>query len=261
MADATGASASGGSVQALHRALGLVDTVRDAGGRLSIREMSVLTHLPQPTVHRLLKTLVGCGYMRQLPDRHYALGFKLVALGQTANRLVGLGAELTLTALVHELGETANLAILSGDRAEYVAQVQSPHAMRMFTEPGRRVDLHASGVGKALLAQLDESTVIQLVGRTGMATHTTHTIVTETRLLAELAAIRRLGYCVDDEEQELGVRCVAVAVSSPGSMRTALSISGPVARVHAALIDRAVPLLQAAARQLSMGTFEQGGSA
>jgi IclR family transcriptional regulator, acetate operon repressor len=255
MKDGVGTRTPVGGVQALNRALELIDAVFDAGGRLSIRELSELTGLPQPTVHRLMRTLVGRGYMRQLADRQYALGFRLVPLGQAANQLVGLGAGRILAGLVHELGETANLAILSGDRAEYVAQAPSPHAMRMFTVVGRRVDLHATGVGKALLAQLDESDVVRLVGRTGMGAHTERTIVTETRLLAELVGIRERGYSVDDEEQEPGVRCVAVGVPSPPSMLTALSISGPVARVDDQLIDRAVPLLLAAARHLSLETI------
>jgi IclR family transcriptional regulator, acetate operon repressor len=248
----TGRANSSG-VQSLHRALGLIETVADAGGILTIREIADATGLPQPTIHRLLKTLVERGYMRQTPDRRYALGLRLVPLGTTANRLVGIGATRVLGELVRELGESANMAILIGDKAEYVAQVPSNHSMRMFTEVGRRVDLHATGVGKALLAQLDQAEVTAIVGRAGLPTHTTHTIVTEPALQAALAEIREQGYAVDEQEQELGVRCVAVCLPSATSTNAAVSISGPMTRLDDALVARAVPLLQAAAATLATG--------
>ncbi|MGX7681307.1 IclR family transcriptional regulator [Jatrophihabitans sp. DSM 45814] len=243
-------SAGEPGVQSVHRALGLIETVADAGGNMSIRELADATELPQPTVHRLLRTLVERGYMRQLPDRSYALGFHLVPLGAAANAQVGAGVERVLTDLVRELGETANLAILTGDKAEYVAQAPSSHAMRMFTEVGRRVDLHATGVGKALLAQLDDEEVIAIVRRTGLAARTAHTIATELALHAALAEIRARGYAIDEQEQELGVRCVAVAIPS---LRTALSVSGPLTRMDDELVARAVPLLLAASRRLATG--------
>jgi IclR family acetate operon transcriptional repressor len=237
-------------VQSLHRALGVIETIADAGGHLTLQQIADATNLPPPTVHRILKTLVERGYMRQLPDRRYALGFRFVPLGAAANRLVGVGAERILGELVRELGETANLAILAGDRAEYVAQVPSTHSMRMFTQVGRRVDLHATGVGKALLAQLADEDVKCLVLRTGLAPHTPRTIISESELRAALARIRDSGYAIDNEEQELGVRCVAVTLPAPMLVGTALSISGPLTRMDDALIARAVPLLHAAALRL-----------
>ncbi len=244
-------SLNGTSVQSVDRALGLVETVAQSGGHLAIREIADATGLPQPTVHRLLQTLVDRGYMRQLSDRRYALGFRLVPLGAAANRLVGIDAEPALNELVRELGETANIAILAGDRAEYVAQVPSPHAMRMFTEVGRRADLHASGVGKALLAELDDESVDAIVRRTGLPPHTQYTITTSADLHAALADVRQRGYAVDEQEQELGVRCIAVAVPSVTSLHSAVSVSGPSARVDDALVARAVPLLRAAGQRLA----------
>lgn len=240
-------------VQSLHRGLEVLETVADAGGHLGIGQIADATGLAQSTVHRLLQTLVERGYMRQLPDRRYALGFRLVPLGAAANQLVGVGAERLLGELVRELGETANLAVLAGDRAEYVAQAPSSHSMRMFTEVGRRVDLHATGVGKALLAQLADADVDAIVRRTGLPQYTPHTIATAVGLHASLAEIRARGYALDEQEQELGVRCVAVAVGSATPIQAAVSVSGPLTRMDDALVDRAVPLLQAAAQALSAG--------
>jgi len=100
--------------------------------------------------------------------------------------------------------------------------------MRMFTEVGRRVYAHCTGVGKALLAQLPDDAVRRIVTSAGMPARTDHTITDVDRLLEELGRVRARGYTVDDGEQEAGVRCVAVAV--PGSPTTALSVSGPASR-------------------------------
>jgi IclR family acetate operon transcriptional repressor len=240
----------GDGVQSVHRALELVEIVAAHGGHLAIGEIADACDIPLPTVHRLLRTLVDRGYMRQLPNRRYALGFRLVPLGATAASMVGADTDRVLAGLVDALGETANLAILAGDQAEYVAQVPSRHSMRMFTVVGRRVELHCTGVGKALLAQLEDDRVRGVVLRVGLNRHTAHTHVTEAALLADLAGIRARGYALDEQEQEDGVRCVAVPVGAPVPAM-AVSVSGPVTRITDEVVARAVPLLVAAAARLS----------
>lgn len=240
-----------GGVQSVHRALDLVEIVAAHGGHLAIGEIAGATDIPLPTIHRLLKTLVERGYMRQLPNRRYALGFRLVPLGSTASSMVGVNTEAMLAELVHELGETANLAILSGAHAEYVAQVPSRHAMRMFTEVGKQVELHCSGVGKALLAQLDDEQVRSVIRRVGLPAYTPHTLTTETALFGDLSAIRERGYAIDEQERESGVRCVAVPVGPDLTSWMAMSVSGPVTRMTDEVVGRAVPLLQAAAARLA----------
>ncbi len=245
---APGTPASG--VQSLHRALDVLEVVADGGRSRSIAEIAATAGLPAPTTHRLLRTLVERGYVRQLPDRRYALGFRLVPLGATAQLQVGADAETVLADLVAELGETANLAVLAGHQAEYVAQAPSRYAMRMFTEVGRRVDLHSTGVGKALLAQLDDTAVAAVVRRAGLERRTPHTVATEAELTAALDDVRRSGHALDEQEQELGVRCVAVPVGTPPAWM-AVSVSGPVTRMTDEVVARAVPLLHAAADRLA----------
>jgi IclR family acetate operon transcriptional repressor len=238
-------------VQSVHRALDVLEALAGHGGRLPVAEIAAVTGLPMATAHRLLRTLVERGYLRQLPDRSYALGFRLVPLGAAANVLVGSDVDGVLRELVNELGETANVAVLSGHQAEYVAQVPSRYAMRMFTEIGRLVDLHSTGVGKALLARLDVAAVRDVARRSGLPRHTEHTITTEIALRAELDRIREEGFAIDDEEQEIGVRCVAVAVEADMLSGMAVSVSGPTARMADAVVARAVPLLRAAAARLA----------
>lgn len=182
-----------GGVQSVARAFHLLETLGDLGGEAGISEIADALDLALPTIHRLLRTLVGLGYVRQLPSRRYALGPGLIRLGDRASRLLATWARPALERLEHSAQETANLAILDGDMVAYVAQVPSRHQMRMFTEVGRRVHPHSTGVGKALLAQLPDSEVVEIVRRTGMPRYTGTTIVAEGELLADIRRIRERG--------------------------------------------------------------------
>ena len=237
-----------GGVQSVHRSLDLLEVVAARGGSLTIGEIAGAADVPVPTAHRLLRTLVDRGYMRQTPDRRYALGFRLLPLSTAASVMVGSGAERVLGGLVDALGETANLAMLDGDQVAYVAQVPGRHSMRMFTEVGRRVDLHCTAVGKVLLAAFDDDHVQAVVARAGLEPKTPHTLTDLDSFLAQLAEVRRRGYALDEGEQEVGVRCVAVAVPE-SSVRLALSVSGPAPRMTDDLLAQAVPALHAAARE------------
>ncbi|MFG2193502.1 IclR family transcriptional regulator [Streptomyces sp. NPDC048639] len=254
---ATPKSTATGGVQSLERAFDLLERMADAGGEVGLSELSTSSGLPLPTIHRLMRTLVACGYVRQQPNRRYALGPRLIRLGESSARLLGTWARPHLARLVEETGETANMALLDGDEVVYVAQVPSRHSMRMFTEVGRRVLPHSTGVGKALLSNAPEGEVRALLGRTGMPAATDKTITTPDGFLAALRHVRELGYAVDDNEQEIGVRCLAVSVpDSPTA--AAISISGPAGRVTDAATEKIVPLLQEVAAELSVALASTG---
>jgi IclR family acetate operon transcriptional repressor len=170
--------------------------------------------------------------------------------------MLGTRARPVLEGLVAELGESANLAALDGDRAVYLGQVPSTHSMRMFTEVGRRVDLHSTGVGKAVLSLLPDDEVRALVARAGMPAKTPHTITDPDTLVAALHHIREEGYAVDEGEQEVGVRCVAVPVDAT-HLRMAVSVSGPAGRMTSELVERAIPLLTEASKRLAEDVLER----
>ncbi|GAB2491489.1 IclR family acetate operon transcriptional repressor [Nocardiopsis aegyptia] len=246
-----------GGVQSLDRAFALLEIMAEAGGEASLSQLADASGLPLPTIHRIIRTLVGNGYVRQLPSRRYALGPRLIGLGDKASQMMSTWARPHLAQLVEDLGETANLAMLDGDKVIYVAQVPSPHAMRMFTEVGRRVLPHSAGVGKALLSQLTDEEALATVQRTGMPAATDRTIVDPDTFVAELHRIRKDGFAIDDGEQEIGVRCVAVPVDgAPSGM--AVSVSGPEARVHWDFVSRAAPIVQRCATALAADLNNQG---
>ena len=234
-----------GGVQSISRAFEVLEALAEHGP-MGLSRLSVHTGLPLTTVHRLIGALTALGYVRSGEGKEYSLAPRLIQLGERASTMVSRWAIPHLTSLVDELGETANLAMLDGDRIVYVAQVPSRHSMRMFTEVGRSVDPHCTAVGKALLARLPETDVLALVGRTGLPAHTEHTITTPEGLDAALAGVRADGFAVDDGEQAIGVRCVAVALDD-APLPLALSVSGPAPRMTEDLQTRAVPALTRAA--------------
>jgi IclR family acetate operon transcriptional repressor len=268
-ADAAGAPAAGtagsksngaaGGVQSIERAFDLLEMLADAGGALGLSELSTVSGLPLPTVHRLMRTLVNRGYVRQEASRRYTLGSRLIRLGEISSQMLGTWLRPFLAQLVRLTGETANLAMLDGDEVVYIAQVPSPHSMRMFTEPGRRVQPHCTAVGKALLAELPPGEARALLERDGMPAYTPATITDPDLLIAHLEVIRKQGYAVDEGEQEIGVRCFAVAVpDAPGSL--AISTSGPQTRMTDDAAARIVPALQRTAREISETIAAEGAS-
>ncbi|WP_371413760.1 IclR family transcriptional regulator [Kocuria sp. HSID17590] len=241
---------SAGGVQSVERVFDLLSIITASGGESSLSELASRAELPLPTIHRLLRTLIPLGYVRQLPNRSYALGPGLIRLGNAAGLQLGTYAQPVLQGLVDELGESANMAVLDGQMVVYVGQAQSSHSMRMFTEVGRRAHMHDTGVGKAILATLPEQQVLSIVTSIGMPTPTVKSHGTVESLLADLEVIRERGYAVDDEEQEIGVRCFSMVLPNAPTP-TAISVSGPTTRVDWEFGERAVPLLRDAAQRLS----------
>jgi IclR family acetate operon transcriptional repressor len=245
--DATVLGRPTGGVQSIARVFELLETMADLGGIATLSELAARSGLPVPTIHRLVRTLVDLGYVRQEPSRAYALAPRLVRLGEGASKLIGTWATPYLRRLVDAVGESANLALLDGEEVVYAAQVPGRHSMRMFTEVGRRAGMHCTAVGKVMLAAMPPDRAVEILRRSGLSANTAHTLTTIEGMQDELARIRENGYAMDEEEQEIGVRCVAVAI--PGERaRAAISVSGPSTRMTESLVGAAVPTLLATAR-------------
>ena len=249
-APAGAAEGSTGGIQSVVRAMTTLETIASQGGVLGVSQIAARSGLSVPTVHRIVRTLVDLGYLRQEPSRLYALGPRLLLLADSSSATMRSTAQRHLARLVDELGETANLAVLDGSQVAYVAQVPSRHAMRMFTEVGKRVMPHCTAVGKALLLDLPPDEVRVLLDRNGMPRRTDMTITDPDVYVEQLSAAARAGFTLDDGEQEVGVRCVAVPVRD-APVRLALSISGPAPRMTAELVQHAVPVLTEVAAAFS----------
>ena len=174
--EVSGSRPRSGGVQSIEQAFTVLEMMADHGGMMGLSQLSAESGLPLPTIHRLVRTLVDLGYLRQEPSRLYALGPRLLLLADSSSATMRSTAQRHLARLVDELGETANLAMLDGSQVAYVAQVPSRHAMRMFTEVGKRVMPHCTAVGKALLLASPPDEVRLLLSRNGMPRRTDMTI-------------------------------------------------------------------------------------
>lgn len=247
---ASTASTPAGTVQSVTRAFSLLEALAASGGEASLASIAGRTGLAVPTAHRLLGTLHQLGYVRQLEDRRYALGASLISLGRHAVPPLADAALPLLRRLEDTFHETANFAVLDGDLVLYAGQVASRQRMRMFTEIGRRVLPHSTGVGKAMLSTMPERQVRALITRTGLPRFTPQTITDEEAFIADLRRARGRGFAADDSEQEVGVRCIAVSVPGLGQP-AAVSVSGPAARITDATVVEVVRALREAAEELA----------
>jgi IclR family transcriptional regulator, acetate operon repressor len=232
-----------GGVQSVERALELLEALADPGEPRGVSELRRATGLPLATVHRLLATMAARGYVRQdTATRKYTLGSHLIRLGEAATRQFSRFSHPYLAELMEVSGETANLAVFEGGQVTYVAQVPSRHhRVRMFTEVGRRVLPHTSGVGKVVLAFRPRGEVEALLARTGLPRRTPRTITELDRFLAELDTVARQGYAIDSGEEEVGVRCLAVPVFRIGDSVAAMSVSAPEGRLEPRDVERILP--------------------
>jgi len=247
-----------GSVQSVSRALDLLEELAGTPSGLGVTDLARRSELPQGTTHRLLRTLLAQGWVRQQADRRYVLGARLIPVGAAAERSLAGGAHRYLAELVAVSGESANLAVLEGDHVAYVAQVASPHRLRMFAEAGNRVPAHSTGVGKLLLAQLGGEQVQSLLHRTGLPARTPQTVTSVEALRRELAEVRAAGHALDRGEEESWVRCIAVGVPGPGgAVVAAMSVSGPEARFGAEAAEALLPDLHRVADRFGASLAEQ----
>lgn len=241
---------TGERIQLVDRVFDLLEHLADDGGSRSLSELTRLTGLPMPTIHRLLRSLISDGYVRQESSKRYTLGPRMIRLGESASRTLGSWALPHLAQVVASCGETTNMAMLEGDASVYIAQAPSPNFVRMFTEVGRVVPLHSTGVGKALLSTLPDEQVLAILQRAGMPAITEHTLTAPESLLGDLAHVRKNKYAIDDGEQELGVRCIAVPIEGL-PFTAALSVSGPSSRIRMADARLIASQLHAAAADIS----------
>ncbi len=222
-ADSKPAGPSGG-VQSLERAFDLLERMADAGGEVGLSELSASSGLPLPTIHRLMRTLVVCGYVRQQPNRRYALGPRLIRLGESASRLLGTWARPYLS-WSRRPARPRTWRCWTGTRSctSPRCRPSTPCGCSPRSAAGSSPTPPAWARRSSRTPRPTRSARCSPVRACQPATE--KTITTPEGFLDALEQVRRAGYAVDDNEQEIGVRCLAVSVpNSPTS--AAISISG-----------------------------------
>jgi IclR family transcriptional regulator, KDG regulon repressor len=210
--------------------------------------------LAKSTVHRLATTLVEYDILEQNRESgKYRLGLALFELGTLVRRKMDAVSESRqqMSALLEMTGETVQLAVLDHLSVLYIRILESRQAVRMSSTVGSRAPAHCTSVGKALLA-FQSPEVVKQVMDAGLRRYTANTITTPELLQEELASVRVRGYAVDDEESEVGLRCVAVPIRDhTGLVAAALSVSAPVQRMTKKNLQTTVPTVVAAAEAIS----------
>jgi DNA-binding IclR family transcriptional regulator len=249
------------SVPVLCRALETLEILAASKNGLTLPEVSRKLNIAKSSAHMILVTLLREGYVnRSARTRRFSLGFKLFSLASEA--LNGLpireAAVPHMRQLMLSTNLTVHLAVLERYEAVLIAKVDPPGAARLSTWIGRRMEVHCTGVGKALIAHLPDDEIEHLFRTRVFARHNDNTIVSAKRMMAELEKVRRDGYSIDDEEDEVGLRCLGAPVlSQDGHLLGALSIAGTVIEVNNANTRELVAKLKGAAAQIARTMAEE----
>ena len=242
------------SVQSLDRALRILAIVAEGSG-LSLSEIANTSGVPAPTAYRMLTTLENHGMVEfDKTGQLWSIGVGTYRMGAAflrSRKLVDR-ARIVMQQLMEKTGETANLGVAEDDCVVFVSQVETHEAIRAFFRPGTRSPFHASGIGKAVLAHLDGERVAAIVRKAGLEAFTGRTLSTLPALTRDLAEIKARGWSVDDEERNLGMRCVAAAIFNEfGEPVGGVSVSGPTVRVTPERLAEIGPLVRDAAAEVT----------
>jgi DNA-binding IclR family transcriptional regulator len=241
---------------AVERALAMLESVAEESEGLSNADISRKLKIPKSSASYILRTLEKQGYLNREPGTgKYRVGLKVLSLSRGA--LSGLDVREVALPIMRRLMEqtslTCHLAILDGPDAVYIEKVAPQGFIKMDTWVGRRMRVHATSVGKALVAHITRERLEKILSEQGMEKRTPKTITTVPRLLKELEKVREQGYAVDDEENNMGARCVGAPVfNQHGSIEASLGLSGTINQVNAQTMPRILPALKDAARHVSM---------
>jgi DNA-binding IclR family transcriptional regulator len=222
----------------LERGLRILEVVAESRHGRSFTEFTSTLKLPKSSTHSLLDTLQQAGYLRRHERTgRYMFGFRLARLANMGLASMELREQVMpfLSTLTQRTGMTAHLMVLGRFEGIVIGKTEPQGLLRLATWIGKRMDVHCTAGGKALIAHLPEREIANLVDEYGLPRHNDNTIVSLARLIRELAKARTLGYTTDDEEDEIGLRCVGCPIlDGTGVVVAAISLSGSVSQITSA---------------------------
>lgn len=242
-------------IQSVDRALLILDLFDEHTTELKITDISERMGLHKSTVHSLLKTLQEHHYINQNTENgKYSLGMKLLERGSCVIHSldIRLLAKKYLLDLSLKTGQTTHLVILDGKEGVYVDKVDGHQSVIRYSRIGRRIPLHCSAVGKALIAFKEQEEIKKILSGYIYNAQTEYTITNEADFFLELEKVSHRGYAIDNQENEPGVRCIAVPIRNhQNDIIAAISISTLTSRVDDAKLEEFAVLLKQAASELS----------
>ncbi len=249
-------------IQSVARAVQIMEHLGSHRAPDTLTHISRQIGLSKSTTYSLIATLESLGYVYQDQESgKYSLGLKLFELGQIVHANMDLRAiaRPQLSALAAQYGETVHLAVLSGGWVTYIEKVDSQHSIRIASQIGGRNPAYCTGVGKVLLAGLEEDKLDTILAEQEWKQFTAQTITDIQALKEHLQSIRAQGYALDQEEFESGLTCVAAPiVNHRGAVIAAVSLSGPSNRMDSDKLRPVIEDLQQTARRISAGFGYKG---
>ncbi|MEM7562989.1 MAG: HTH-type transcriptional regulator BhcR [Pseudomonadota bacterium] len=242
------------TVNALERGL-LVLQALSREGHIPLTDLALSVGVPTSTAHRILMTLEKHGFAEMNEDSlEWSVGIESFRVGNAYLESTDLleVSRKVMRDLMEDTGETANLAIADDGDVVFISQVESHNPVRAFFRPGTRGNMHASGIGKALLSNMLRRDVEKILHNKGCPEFTAQTLVTPAELFRDLDQTRERGWALDDEERHEGMRCIASSIfNAYGEAIAGISISGPSVRFPDSVLAVLGPRVKQAADQIT----------
>jgi IclR family transcriptional regulator, acetate operon repressor len=244
----------GGTVQALDRGLMILRALARGNGA-TLSDLALLVGMPPSTAYRLLATLQNHGFVEfDEITQEWAIGIGSFRIGSAYLVRTNMieASRTVMHDLMQETGETANLGIAEDGHVIFVSQVETHNPIRAFFRPGTRSQMHASGIGKALLASMSRREVEKTLQKTGLPEFTANTLTSPEALFSDLDTSAGRGWSLDDEERYSGMRCVAAPIfNAYGEAVAGVSVSGPAVRFTDEVILNTGPMVRKAADSIT----------
>ncbi len=242
-------------IQSLDRALDVLDCLAHKTG-MTLSEIAEYLDQAPATIYRILSTFEARRVVEMDPVRQeWFIGAESFRIGSAFLRRTGIveRARPYMRELMEETGETANLGVEVSGNVMFISQVETHANIRAFFPPGANSPMHASGIGKALLAHAEPARIEKYIAQKELENFTPKTISTRDELRDELAKIKAQGFAFDDEEKSTGMRCIAAPVFNVyGEVVAGISISGPSIRLPLERIDQVSKIVMGKAALLSV---------
>lgn len=217
------------TVQSIDRAFEILEALGNRPEGMLVKDLSATLGLNKSTVSRILATLAEHGYVAKNKNNYYRLGMRMVDLCSLYLNSLQLKTEALpfLEELRNQTGLIVHLGTMSENEVVYLEKISSFNNIRMYSQIGKRAYMHNTGLGKVMLSCLREKDVEEIIKDKGMPAVTEKTCTDINELLKELAVIRSRGYAIDEQENEMGIRCVAAPIYDyRGNVIAAVSATG-----------------------------------
>lgn len=243
------------SVPALEKGMAILEMLASSKDPLGVTEIFEQNGLPKSSIFTILNVLENLGYVMKTEEGKYHLTLKLYNVG--LERLTKLdirqAARPEMEWIAANMKFTVHLAILENDKALYIDKINGPGFVQFSTHIGQTQMLHNSAVGKMLAAYLKEEQLVQAIEKHGMPKTTEHTMTSFEAFKQFLKSVREKGYAIEDEEGEVGIRCIAVPIiDHKGNSIASLGITALRNELPSISFDDLGKLLQEKARNISV---------